>query len=72
VSDFIDLIERALNVEAKRIMAGDAEQKGDVLNTYADVNHSKRMLGYVPKIPLTKGLAKFVRWYKLWAGVGGG
>ncbi|CAD7961742.1 unnamed protein product [Amoebophrya sp. A120] len=38
--------------------------KGDVLQTYADLKKSKKLLGYQPRTPLSFGLRVFVEWYK--------
>lgn len=39
-------------------------QKGDMLKTYADIEHSTEKLGFVPKTPLSKGIPLFVDWYR--------
>jgi UDP-glucuronate 4-epimerase len=36
---------------------------GDVPITYADITKSQRILGFEPKIPLSKGLKRFTDWY---------
>ena|SRR5687767_6850315 len=38
-------------------------QPGDVPITYADVSKAARLLGYSPKVPIRKGLRRFVAWY---------
>ncbi len=40
------------------------EQPGDVSITFADVNKSKRMLNYCPKVGIEEGIETFVEWYK--------
>jgi UDP-glucuronate 4-epimerase len=40
------------------------EQLGDVPKTYADVEKSRRLLGYRPRISLAEGLLRFVEWYR--------
>ncbi len=37
---------------------------GDVPITYADINKSKKLLGYNPQINVEEGIEKFVDWYK--------
>lgn len=37
---------------------------GDVLQTFADIDRSRRRLGYDPKTNLEKGIEKFVEWYR--------
>jgi UDP-glucuronate 4-epimerase len=39
-------------------------QPGDVVSTYADIEESTRLLGFIPKVSLEEGIANFIRWYK--------
>lgn len=39
-------------------------QKGDVVETYADISLSKKDFGFNPKTSLKDGLREFVKWYK--------
>lgn len=39
-------------------------QNGDVLETYAEISHSQKMLNYSPKTSLREGIPKFVAWFK--------
>jgi len=39
-------------------------QKGDVPQTYADIEHSQKMLNFDPKTPLAEGIPKFVDWFQ--------
>ena len=60
LSELIAAIERATGKRAtidRRPM-----QPGDVERTYADVSHSKSVLGYEPKMPLERGLAEQWAW----------
>lgn len=41
-------------------------QKGEVLETYADIEKSKKDLGFSPKVSLSLGLKHFVDWYHLY------
>lgn len=59
---FISVIEDSLNKKAKKNFL--PMQKGDVLETYADIKHSKLKLGFSPKVSLENGIPQFVRWYK--------
>lgn len=38
-------------------------QQGDVVSTFADIELSRKELGYSPKTSLSKGLGQFVDWY---------
>ncbi len=60
--DFVEILERTLGMKAnKKFMP---MQAGDVLMTYADIEHSKNKLGYIPQTTLEQGLRHFVDWYK--------
>ncbi|MDR3624527.1 MAG: NAD-dependent epimerase/dehydratase family protein [Chlamydiales bacterium] len=39
-------------------------QPGDMLSTFADIDHSESKLGYRPKTSLEVGLSNFVQWYR--------
>ena len=39
-------------------------QLGDVKNTFADINQSKKHLGFNPNTNIDKGLESFVAWFK--------
>ena len=38
-------------------------QKGDVPNTFANIDKARRLIGYEPGTSLDKGVAEFVEWY---------
>lgn len=60
--DFVAVIEKALGKKAKIDL--QPMQPGDVPATWADIEDSRRDLGYDPKTPISVGLPKFVDWYK--------
>ncbi|MDP1836199.1 MAG: NAD-dependent epimerase/dehydratase family protein [Chlamydiales bacterium] len=62
---FIDVVEHA--VGKKAIREELPMQPGDVPATYANIDHSKQLLGFEPKTKLEDGIPKFVQWYKQWA-----
>lgn len=39
-------------------------QMGDVPRTWADLNHSSRILGYRPQVDIDEGIKRFVNWYQ--------
>jgi UDP-glucuronate 4-epimerase len=43
-------------------------QPGDVLETFADINHTKKILGWEPKITTEEAVRLFVEWYKEYYG----
>lgn len=59
---FVEVIERAIGQTAKKEMK--PMQPGDVPATYADIEHTKEVLGWEPKISIEEGVEKFVNWYK--------
>ena len=67
LTDFIAEIERALQRKAKVNL--EPIPLGDVLRTYADIEESRRDLGFEPSTPISAGIPKFVDWYKGYYGV---
>jgi UDP-glucuronate 4-epimerase len=39
-------------------------QSGDVLCTYADIEKSRRVLGYDPQVAIEEGIPRFVEWFR--------
>ena len=60
--DFISLIEKGLGKKATLRMM--SMQKGDVLETFADISSLKRDFGYEPSVDLPDGMAKFLALFK--------
>ncbi len=59
---FISLIQ---DITKEKIVTNFFEtRKGEVLDTYANVEKAKRMLGYIPKVNIELGLSQFTEWYK--------
>ncbi|CAE19669.1 Putative nucleotide sugar epimerase [Prochlorococcus marinus subsp. pastoris str. CCMP1986] len=59
---FIELLELSIGKSAKKIFK--PMQTGDVIATSANINKLSDWIGYEPKINLTEGIGKFVKWYK--------
>ena len=60
--DFIAVLERLLGRSAaKRFLP---MQPGDVPESFADIEETRRDLGFEPRETIESGLASFVRWYK--------
>ncbi len=59
---FVRVLEKALGRRAKIRYA--EMQPGDVEETFADIEDSRRDLGYDPKIPIEEGLGRFARWFR--------
>jgi UDP-glucuronate 4-epimerase len=60
--DFIHILEEELGQEAEKNMM--PMQPGDVAETTADIQKSRKLLGFNPKTPLREGIKKFVAWYR--------
>ncbi len=58
----IEMIGAALGKEP--IIQRHNPQPGDVKQTYADIEKSKRLLGYEPHTPIEQGITRFVEWYR--------
>jgi len=59
---FIEVLEQACGRSAEKVMEG--MQAGDVVETFADIEASRRDLGYDPKTTIDEGLPRFVEWYR--------
>ena len=62
LSDFIKIIEKTLNITAKKNFL--PLQPGDVPETFADISQSKTDLRFNPKVKISEGIPKFIQWYK--------
>ncbi len=62
LTDFIGVLESALGQKAK--VTFEPMQPGDVVRTYADIEASRRDLGFDPKTPISVGIPRFVSWYR--------
>lgn len=62
LTDFIATIEQALGRKAQYVY--EPMQPGDVARTYADIEASRRDLGFEPTTPISVGIPKFIDWYK--------
>jgi UDP-glucuronate 4-epimerase len=62
LSELVALIGAACGVEP--VLDRRPPQPGDVPITYADVTKARERLGYLPRTPVSEGLARFVAWYR--------
>jgi UDP-glucuronate 4-epimerase len=67
VMRFIKVIEQAL--DCKAMLKFEPMQPGDVKATAADIEDSRRDLGFAPTTTLDQGIPRFTRWYKDYHGV---
>ncbi len=62
LTDFIATLERAVGKKAQ--IKFEPMQPGDVASTFADIEASRRDLGFEPKTAIADGIPRFVDWYK--------
>ena len=62
LTDFIGEIEKALGRKAECQLV--PIQAGDVPRTYADIDATRRDLGFEPSTPISVGIPKFIAWYR--------
>ncbi|MBM3569935.1 MAG: NAD-dependent epimerase/dehydratase family protein [Alphaproteobacteria bacterium] len=58
----IELLEAALGRKAERRL--EPMQPGDVKETYADIEDTRRDLGFEPRTTIEQGVPRFVAWYR--------
>lgn len=64
----IQLLEEALGKKAiKELLPA---QPGEVMETYADIEKSTRLLGFQPAIQLEEGICRFIDWFKSYHQIG--
>lgn len=66
LTDFIAVLEDALGKKADVILK--PMQPGDVKATFADIDASRRDLGFEPVTSIQEGVPKFVDWYRRYHG----
>ena len=59
---FIEILEEALGKKAAKEML--PMQRGDVVETYANIDDLVSEIGFQPKIPVEEGIAHFADWFK--------
>ena len=64
LKNYIKLIEENIGKKGKKFFL--KKQKGDVKDTWANINQAKNVLKYKPKISSQEGVIKFIEWYKLY------
>lgn len=63
----IQLIETALGKPAIKEML--PMQPGEVMETFADIEKSQKLLGFYPTVPLEEGILHFLDWFKQYHGL---
>lgn len=59
---FIECVEKELGKNAIRNLM--PMQPGDVPETSADIDKSRKMLGFDPKVKIEEGIREFIKWYR--------
>ena len=62
LTDFVSVLEQNIGLKASLELA--PMQAGDVTHTFADIEASRRDLGFEPVTPIETGLKHFVGWYR--------
>lgn len=62
ILSFIKMLEKLLGKKA--ILMFEEKNTNEMLNTYANIEKAKKMLGFNPKTHIKDGLEIFVNWYK--------
>lgn len=62
--DFIDAVEKELNITAKKNLM--PMQAGDVQKTFADIINLNKDFDYQPDTSIKKGVSEFVKWYRMY------
>jgi UDP-glucuronate 4-epimerase len=62
LTDFVAILERNIGLKARLLL--EPMQPGDVTHTFADIENSRRDLGFEPLTPIEAGLQNFVDWYR--------
>ena len=60
--ELIGIIEEELGTEARKNFL--PLQPGDISETYADIEKTRKMLGFNPKTSIRTGIKKFLDWYR--------
>ena len=62
VNDLIDNLKRL--IDSTSLVKYSKSQKGDAIDTQADIRLGYEIIGYKPSIEINKGLSMFLNWYK--------
>ena len=62
LTEFVNTLEKLWDKKAK--ISLKPLQKGDVIKTFADIEESRKRIGFSPKTSLEEGLKKYVDWHK--------
>ena len=59
---YVNIIEETLGIKAKKKFLN--MQKGDVKDTWSDINLIKNLSGFEPTTNISQGVKNFINWYK--------
>lgn len=63
----VELIEAALQKKAVKEFL--PMQAGEVVETFADIENSQKMLNFAPSVPIEEGILHFLDWFKQYHGL---
>jgi UDP-glucuronate 4-epimerase len=64
--EFVNILESLL--QKKAFIKLDDIKSGDVIETWADLSLTKKIIDFEPKVDIREGLTSFVHWYKKYFG----
>jgi UDP-glucuronate 4-epimerase len=59
--DMIAILEKELGIKA--IIDFKPMQPGDIIESFADIDLSRKKLGFTPQTPVSQGIPQFISWY---------
>lgn len=62
LSDFVEMLEQLAGSKANTV--NKPKLAADVVETYANIDKARSLLGYQPKVSVTEGVTAFWEWYK--------
>ncbi|MFH1447870.1 MAG: NAD-dependent epimerase/dehydratase family protein [Candidatus Micrarchaeota archaeon] len=62
LSGLVSIIENKIGKKAR--IKHMPDQKGDVRDTYANIDKARRLLRYSPKVSIDDGIGSFVQWFR--------
>ena len=65
--DFIKCLELSIGKTVRKVFK--PMQKGDVIETHADISNLDYWVGFKPKTKIDVGINNLVKWYKIYYGI---
>jgi UDP-glucuronate 4-epimerase len=61
--ELIDIISTQLKIKPEILTL--RLERGEVMNTHADISKAQKILGYQPKVKIEEGIEEFIKWFKI-------